>query len=283
MIVTKSIQSLDNPRIKYINKLKQRKYRKQEASFIIEGEKIILEALKRNKLANYYKVKELYVSDSFAFQNLIISDIEKIPVYTVTDKVFSNISTVQSPQGCLAVIEKVDLDIAQVLELRDKQATKKYQLIFLLDGIQDPGNVGTIIRTADAVGAEAVILGAGTVDTFNDKVIRSAMGSIFHVPVLELEIITAAKILKEQQYQLLAADLSGVSYFDLHSSMDMSEAKLAIVLGNEGSGLSDGIKQNVDSFVSIPMPGSAESLNVSVAAGIIAFDIVRQWGLQNQS
>ncbi|OEH84436.1 hypothetical protein BHU72_09465 [Desulfuribacillus stibiiarsenatis] len=266
------IQSQDNAKIKKLKKLHQKKYREEFGAFIIDGEKLLEEALCNNLQSQKYSVKEIYISESFVFERLNEDMIGDKPVYQVEDKLFSQISTVKSPKGCLAVVEKHESMQGYDWILNSDQAA---QLIIILDQVQDPGNVGTIIRIADAVGAKAVILGAGCADPYNEKTIRAAMGSIFHVPVIEEDLHTAIQQLKEVGFHFIGADIVGDSY----DTIDTLPEKVALVMGSEGNGISEEIRSLIDSFITIPMPGKAESLNVSVATGIIAFDLIRRWGL----
>jgi TrmH family RNA methyltransferase len=274
------IQSVDNQRIKVIKKLQQKKYRDLNNEFIIEGEKALQEALERNILQNYYVINEIYISESFSFKRISEQSLGNIQIYTVTDKVFSNISNVKSPQGCLAIIrykqmelsEVIDRPIANMLDSSVNNKVLNNKLIIILDAIQDPGNLGTIIRIADAVGVRAIILGNGCSDAYSDKVVRSAMGSLFHVPIIQKDIIDAIAILKRSKYHIMAADLQGNPYYSIEPCNN-----IALIMGNEGSGLSEIIRQHVQSYVSIPMPGQAESLNVAVATAVLAFDLVRIW------
>lgn len=264
------IQSIDNARIKKIKKLKQKKYRQEYSRFIIEGEKILQEALERNLFPDYYQVEEVYISESFEMGRITVDLLASTPVFPVSDKVFSHISELQSPTGCLAVIER-KLFTWEDIQANTKMDSSRNPLVLLLDEIQDPGNLGTIIRIADAVNAKAVVLGNGCADPFNDKVIRSAMGSLFHIPMIEDDLERMIEVLKNDGFQLVAADLTGTPYFT-----QPYHSHIALVLGNEGRGLSKAVKGAVDSFVSIPMPGHAESLNVSVATGILAFHMIHR-------
>jgi len=274
------IQSVDNQRIKAIKKLQQKKYRDLYKQFTIEGEKALYEALERNILSNYYDINEIYISESFNFQRISQQALKNIQIYTVTDNVFSAISSVKSPQGCLAIITRKEIELSEIIDGSivdtldssiDNKAFKN-NLIIILDAIQDPGNLGTIVRIADAVGVRAIILGNGCAEAFSDKVVRSAMGSLFHVPIIQKDVIDAITILKHANYHIMAADIQGNPYYSIEPCNN-----IALVMGNEGNGLSEIIRQNVQSYISIPMPGQAESLNVAVATAVIAFDLVRLW------
>ena len=267
------IQSIENQRIKDVYKLYQKKYRVATHSFLIEGEKMLKEALTNSRLTEQFSVREIYRSEDFSFTEIDHEYLQDYPQTIVSERVFSHLSALQSPRGCIAVIERnewewTDFDVFQI----DQQKPNDGSLVLLLDGIQDPGNVGTIIRIADAVGAKAVILGDGCADPYSDKVVRATMGSLFHVPIITEELMTVIAKLKQAGYRIVAADLVGDSYYSNQPSW-----RTGFVLGSEGRGISQEIKGQVDTFLTIPMPGDAESLNVSVAAGILAFDIRRQW------
>src|SRR5699024_7948525 len=141
--------------------------------------------------------------------------------------------------------------------------------LLLVDAIQDPGNLGTIIRTADAVGMSQIILGTGTVDVYNDKVIRASQGSIFHIPIKQAPLLNIIKELKRSNYTIWASALqNAINYRDAER-----EKKIALIVGNEGAGISEKILKEADKVVKIPIYGQAESLNVSVAAGILMYQM----------
>ena len=239
------IQSEKNKIIKEINSLKQKKNRDKLGLYVLEGERLVSEAIN----------SAVYIVTAESYKGSIVSD------YQVSDALYSKISDTVSPQGILAVckIEEPNLNL-----------DKKNPLYILLENIQDPGNMGTIIRTADAAGADAVFLSKGCVDIYNPKVVRSTMGSIFHLPIYRNIVLT--ELIKSINITTVAAHLKGdKTPYD----MDMRNG-IAILIGNEGNGLTDELSQLCDNLVKIPMKGKAESMNAGVAAAIMIYEAVRQ-------
>src|SRR5699024_7380004 len=142
-----------------------------------------------------------------------------------------------------------------------------FQNLLVVDSLQDPGNLGTMIRTADAAGFEAVILGDGSVDLYNEKVIRATQGSIFHIPVFQFDLITNIPVLKQEGFRIWASALSGATSYNVLTPAE----KNALVIGNEGAGVSDEVLLLADYQVKIPIYGKAESLNAGIAAGILMY------------
>jgi len=236
--------------------LEKRKTREKEGKFVVEGEKLIYEA-GENLLYLLYERKLPVVA---------WAEGKGIPAYKVSKKVFALITSVETPQGVLAVVKKLEVGLKDALKGPDP-------LIIGCIEIQDPGNLGTIIRSADAAGAAGVLLSKGTVDLYNQKVIRSSMGSIFHLPIIEMgEAEEEAKKLKVKGLKLIAADPAGRKEY---WAADYRGAA-AILIGNEGAGLSNSVLKICDEVVNIPMPGKAESLNAAMAASIILYEALRQ-------
>ncbi|MFD1067449.1 TrmH family RNA methyltransferase [Oceanobacillus locisalsi] len=240
------ITSAKNEKIKALKKLHQRKYRKQTNTFLIEGDHLIEEALVSDWLT-----LEIIVSEEGTVPEIA----KHLPVTEVTRQVFKELSFTASPQGVMAVVE-----------IKTEEAIDG-EFIVLLDAVQDPGNTGTIIRTADAAGADGVILGSGCVDLYNDKVIRSTQGSIFHLPVLHADLDEEADRLKKAGYTVWATALEKAENY---KNLTVPQ-KTAVILGNEGAGVKDSLLEKADERVTIPIFGKAESLNVSIAAGILLY------------
>lgn len=259
------ITSSQNPVFKEIKSLKNRKDRVEKGLYYVEGLRIVNEALKEN-----VKISEVAVSEEFAADSLnagILSKIEMLNVKThlFSAKLFKEIADTETPQGIIAVIRIKNHELELELD--------RTGLYVILDSIRDPGNIGTIIRTADAAGFSGVILSIGCVDLYNPKVLRSTMGSVFHMPVYQSEdIIKVIKLLKSKGINLYVSHIEGiVSIF----KADMSYGS-AIVIGSEAEGVCEEVKILADLLVRIPMPGKAESLNASVAAGIMMYEAVKQ-------
>ncbi len=255
-------------KIKYIVKLKQKKYRDQENKFILEGIKNVEEVLKAGlKIFSVLYTEQLFKTKDGGqlYKNIEKNGIEKI---AVGEKEFKNISHSLTPQGILAVCQKLNYDFSEI-------SKEKVKSLVILDRIQDPGNLGTIIRTADAVGVSCVIVSKGTVDVYNPKVLSSAMGSIGHIPIVRVDdILIALKKLKKNGIRILSCDVHaekdyfGISY----------KYPLGIVFGNEGEGLTKEIINLSDEVVKIPILGKAESLNVGVACGVVLYKMIEKSG-----
>ena len=242
------ITSVKNQQIKKWAKLKQRKYRKEQGCFIVEGEHLVEEALKSN-----WEIEVIVVEAGFV-PNF---DLSNHTVEYVSDHVFSYLAQTKSPQGILAIVS-----VKTVTDYAKKR-------LLLLDAVQDPGNLGTMIRTADAAGFDAVILGEGTVDLYNDKVIRASQGSIFHIPIIETSLENAIDHLKALGVRICASTLEQAVPVQ---TIDWPE-QVGLIVGNEGSGVSQSLIEKSDLLVHIPIYGKAESLNVSIAAGIMMYQI----------
>ena len=236
------IKSLSNSQIKRVVSLHNKKYRDEYKEFFIEGEKTIKEAIKSNQ-----KIKNIYYCPKMIDYKLDIPGIE------VTEEVIKKITDVTTSQGIVAVCET-----PQYLDF------KKDRILFL-DRVQDPGNVGTIIRTADAFGFDAVFLSKGCADVYSPKVVRSTMGSIFHLPIIQNVTVEELKTIGNKIYS---------STLETNNFLDKIEIlpKFTLVIGNEGNGISEEIKNITDKFVKINMQGNAESLNASIAAGILMYE-----------
>lgn len=255
------IQGKDNSLIKYVKKLKDKKYRVKESAFIVEGFRFVDEALKSG-----FKIPYLFVSQGAAnndsYLNLLNIITDETKAYMVTDAIIKEISDTETPQGIVAVVKMGEYSFE----------TKKNGFYVLVDKIQDPGNMGTIIRTSHAAGALGVIYTKGTVDVYNEKTLRSTMGSIFHIPLIEDNDLSILKELKLKGFKLIVSSLeTSKNFFE----EDLT-CNLIVCIGNEGNGVSHEVYSLSDEKVKIPMPGKAESLNASVAAGIMIYEIVRQ-------
>lgn len=251
----KRIESEQNASVKQWKKLYTKKERDKAGQYIIEGPHLIEEALKHK-----VQIAHLIVEESYQLP-AEWAELQLDP-WIVPKKIMSALSDTEQPQGVLAVCRMGSP------ELRVK-AEGKYLLI---DGIQDPGNLGTIIRTADASGVDGVVLGEGTVDVFNSKVLRSTQGSFFHLPVVKGKLTDWMDQCKEAKVPVYVSALQGAD--SLHEVQ--SSGSFALVVGNEGSGVRPEVKEAADQLVYIPMYGNAESLNVAVATGIMLYELQRK-------
>jgi len=256
------ITSKDNETIKHIRKLKEKKYRDEYREYIVEGIKLIKEAIEENQ-----DVKKIIVCDNCNKSEKInqeaMYEVAKKDCVYVDEKVFHSITEVQNPQGILAVVGKQN---------KEKEINYDEDIIVVLDDIQDPGNLGTILRTVDSVGLKQIIVSKKSGDVFNSKVVRSTMGAIFRVNVIESEnLVETIKQLKKHKFEVVSTSL------DTDKSMyDIEYNKTAIVIGNEANGVSKEIQEMSDKKIKIPMLGKTESLNASVATGIVLYEYVRQ-------
>lgn len=252
------IESKENSLFKDIKKLKEKKYRQQTGKYIIEGFRFVEEALKSNAEIEYIVIDEKVLSKG---EQLISENtIGEAKIIVMNSSLFSQVVFTTTPQGIIAISKM------------KRTLLSEGEMFILVDKVQDPGNMGTIIRTAHAAGASGIILTKGTVDVYNDKTLRSTMGSIFYVPIIEDEDLSFIGSLKERGYKLLVSSLQGNKNF---FEEDLS-GKLIIAVGNEGSGVSDEVADLADMKVKIPMPGNAESLNVAVATSIMVYEKIRQ-------
>ena len=256
------ITSKDNEIIKNIKKLKDKKYRDEEGLYIIEGIKIIEEAIEEESYIKKIVICEECVAAGEIEQKLLYTIAKYDRIY-VNKKVFGFLTDVVAPQGILAVVEK------------PSKATKinyTEDIILALDGIQDPGNLGTILRTVDSVGLKQIIVTKNTADCYNPKVVRSTMGAIFRVNVIETDdLCKTLKDAKKSKYEIIATSLE-----TQNSIYDISYKKKVIVIGNEANGVTKEVQDLANKKVRIPMLGKTESLNASVATGIILYEYVRQ-------
>lgn len=256
------ITSKDNELIKHIKKLKDKKYRDLSNEYVIEGVKLISEAIKEKA-----KIKQIVICEECSKTEIIekslMYDIAKYECIYVSEKVFKSITEVEKPQGFLAVIEK-----------ENKEDTIKFNedIIVALDNIQDPGNLGTILRTVDSIGLTQILVSKGTADAYNPKVVRSTMGAIFRVKVIECEDLSKTlNEIKKHKFEIL------VTALDTQNSIyDIDYKKKVIVIGNEANGVSKEIQDIANIKLKIPMLGRTESLNASVATGIVLYEYVRQ-------
>ena len=246
------ITSKDNEIIKNIKKLKEKKYRLD--SYIVEGIKMVKEAISENQEIALIAIREDFKIDF---------DTKNTKIVIISNKIFNDISDVKTPQGILAVIKKN----------QNNQIETNSDYILALDSLQDPGNMGTIIRTADSANINQIIINKTTVEPYSPKVIRSTMGAIYRTNIIEVEDLkTTLKEMKSKGFQIITTDLKATqSIYDINYNN-----KTVVVIGNEANGVSQEILQTADKKVIIPMLGKTESLNASIAASIMIYEYVRQ-------
>lgn len=240
-----AITSLENEKIKYYYKLQKKKYRDLSNEFIIEGEHLVLEAYKKGCL------KEVLLLED----EVLPIDVEQIEV---TYDILKKITTLNSPPKMIGLCEKII----------DTTIGKK---ILVIDEVQDPGNMGTIIRSAVAFNIDTIVIGDNTVDVFSSKVVRATQGMIFHVPIVFYSIDKLIPILKKLNIPLLATN---VKYGEEVKNLTKKEKEtFALIIGNEGNGVNPKYLELSDKFIYIPMNEVVESLNVGVATSIILYEM----------
>lgn len=258
------ITSGTNKLIKDIKLLHKKKGRWKEKCFFIEGIRSIEQCMSsRGEIKHIVYSSDLLGEDGID----LLKDIEDkdYNIYEVTEKLFKEISDTDTPQGLLAVVE--------FKEYKLEDCFKEKNFFIILDRVQDPGNLGTIIRTADAFGANGVIVTSGCVDVYNPKTIRSTMGSIFQIPIIHIDdILESISRLKDENISVISSSLATEKYlYDIDFKSDC-----ALVIGNEAKGISEYVVEASDQLVKIPMSGDAESLNAAIASGVLMYEVLRQ-------
>ncbi len=255
------IKSKDNEKFKFAKSLLKAKYRNREKKYLAEGLRTVELALEYGA-----KMEAVFLSEKFlnnVENSELINKLEQVTkVYALSEDLFKNISETENTQGIIAMINMKKLDIEDYSRQRHKK-------IIILDRLQDPGNMGTIIRTADAAGFDLLIMTKGCVDLYNPKVVRSAMGSIFYMDIVSCDQEKALEVLKENQVKIVSSYLKTDKYFN---ELKYPE-RTALVLGNEANGICDFWIDNSDLLVKIPMFGKAESLNVAISAALLMYQI----------
>ncbi|MBR1718185.1 MAG: RNA methyltransferase [Bacilli bacterium] len=237
------IESLSNKKIKELNKLKTKKYRDQENLFLVEGYHLVREAYNAGILKEVLVLKDVDI------------DFDCNIIYT-TEEILKYLSDVETPQNIIGVCKKID---------NSKIGNK----VVVLDDIQDPGNLGTIIRSSVAFNFDTIILSNNSVDLYNPKVIRSTQGMMFKVNIIRCDLNEIIPNLKKDGYRVLATKVTGGKDVKTLEKLE----KLCIIMGNEGNGVKDSILSLSDDFIYIKMNSTCESLNVGVATSIILYEL----------
>lgn len=246
----KRIESTSNSLVKYWKKLATtRKERDKTGEFIVEGFHLVEEALNGTEVIN------LIIRDGVEIPHKW--NVDNIYIIEVTPEIAAEFAETEHSQGIFAHCKQPDFQV--------KSSWKK---LLLIDAVQDPGNVGTMIRTADAAGIDAVILGKGSADPFNAKTVRSTQGSIFHIPVIRGDLMEWVERLKDNNVPVYGTALDATSV--VYNKVEKGPA-FALIMGNEGSGISAELLKQTTQNVIIPIMGGAESLNVAVASGIVLY------------
>ncbi len=250
----KRIESINNKIIKLVSSLKQKKMREKEGLFFAEGERNVSDGAKK------ITPEMVFVSEKYMGSREFPCE-----VYEVTEQVFNKITDTETPQGILGVFKKRNGTFEDI----------KGENILILNNLRDPGNIGTLLRTAKAAGFETVVADKGCADIYSPKTVRAAMSGIFGLNIVFCDSLADDLIpkLKKKGYRVYAADMNGENMFNLKFSFP-----IGIILGNEANGVDDEVLKAAGDAVSIPMSGEMESLNAAVAGSVIMFEAARQKG-----
>ena len=254
------ISSTSNAQVKRLLQLqKKSKARNEEGVFIVEGLRMFTEV-------PVERVEKVYVSEALYNKKKQELGLERFSYEVLSNTVFEYVSDTKTPQGILCVVKQKTYNIEEILKIQSPH-------FMVLDNLQDPGNLGTIVRTAEGAGVNAVFLSKESVDIYNPKTIRSTMGSIYRMPVVYVEdLIRLLSDFKAKGIKSYAAHLEGKNFYDKEDY----QGGTAILIGNEGNGLRDEVSNAADVWVQIPMQGQVESLNAAIAASIFMFEVYRQ-------
>ena len=254
------ITSTSNPQIKRLLQLqKKSKAREEENVFVVEGLRMFLEVPEE-------RVEKVYISETLYNRKKHELNLDKFSVEILSDGVFSHVSDTKTPQGILCIVKQKKELLESLLDLTNPH-------FIILDNLQDPGNLGTIVRTAEGAGVDAVFMSRDCVDIYNPKTIRATMGSIYRMPFLYVEdVLQFMDLLKQKNVKTYATHLEGQHSYDKEDYTGGT----AILIGNEGNGLSDEISEKAKQYIKIPMGGQLESLNAAVAAAILMYEASRQ-------
>lgn len=268
------ITSISNPKMKDIVQLRKKsRMRTKTGTFLVEGLRMIRE-VPRERLVQLYVTEEFYKKHR---EESIFAEVKmESDKMLVSPEVFAYISDTKTPQGILAIVRQngyTEAEILKTCQMEGQTDGSKPAHILVLDNIQDPGNLGTIFRTAEAAGVTGILLSRDCADIYNPKTIRSTMGAIFRMPFAQVDdLVEAVKELKGQGIHIYAAHLDGERAYD---EEDYCQG-MAFLIGNEGNGLRPEVAACADTWVRIPMEGRAESLNAAVAASVLMFEVSRQ-------
>lgn len=258
------ITSTANTKVKRLVSLqKKRKLRDEEHIFLAEGIRMFLE-VPADRLLEVYVSESFYEKEKHTLKR-VLGDAD-IFFELLSDNVYSHVSDTKTPQGVLCLVKREEYELGKMLE-------EECPFLLVLENMQDPGNLGTIVRTAEGAGVTGIILSQGSVDIYNPKTIRSTMGSVYRMPVYYAEDIREVlQTLKSQGIETYAAHLDGIYAYDEEDY----RKPCAFLIGNEGNGLQEETAKKAGKYIRIPMKGQVESLNAAVAASILMFEAARQ-------
>lgn len=247
------IKSLQNEQIKSFAKLKEKKYRDETGLFLVEGEHLVRMALEANALITLLVAEE----DLDNYLDIVNED----NTIVVTESIINKLSFTKTPQNIIGIAKQVSVD------------KKDVNRVLVLDTLQDPGNVGTLIRSALAFNYDKIYISESTVDVYNEKVIRASQGAIFKINIVRKDLNNIYRTLKNNNYQIIVTSLTNNS---IYLEELKREEKFAIVLGNEGNGVSEVSLKNASNVVKIEMSDKIDSLNVAVAGSIVMYNLTRE-------
>ena len=254
------ITSTGNAQVKELLQLqKKSKARNERNIFVVEGIKMFSEA-PRNR------IEKVFISETLFNRKKQELNLDGLKIEILSDKVFSHVSDTKTPQGILCIVRQKKTKLEEIFAQNPAH-------LMILDNLQDPGNLGTIVRTAEGAGVSGIILSKDCVDIYNPKTIRSSMGSIYRMPFLYVEDLeNTIDEVKKQGIKVYAAHLQGKNNYDEENY----KTGCAFLIGNEGNGLRDEIAEKADIWVKIQMHGQVESLNAAIASSILMFEVCRQ-------
>lgn len=253
--------SLTKNKLKELRELTHKKHRDEQGKFLVEGVRLVCEALHSD-----YKVLEAFHTSDIAEhpggEHLLHTLKKKCPsLYQITNREMEVLAETVTFQGVVAVVKQKKFSIETLLQKNGSQS-----VLVAFDGVSDPGNVGTMVRTCDWFGVDGILLGRNSVELYNPKVLRGTMGGIFHLPIVEgIDLLSTASTAKNLGYEIYVADQKGETHFDRVKY----SIKSLLIFGNEAWGVSDQLKQLADTRISIRRYGAGESLNVGVACGVV--------------
>lgn len=254
------ITSTSNLQVKRLLQLqKKSKARDEEQVFVVEGIRMFQEVPEN-------RVEKVYISETLYNKKKHDLNLDRFRVEILSDHIFSHVSDTKTPQGILCIVKQKKQELEELLKVENPH-------FVILDNLQDPGNLGTIVRTAEGAGVTAIFMSHDCVDIYNPKTIRSTMGSIYRMPFLYIEdLVKLLEVFRQKGVLSYAAHLEGKRPYD----QEDYRGGTAILIGNEGNGLRKEIAENADRKILIPMHGEVESLNAAIAASILMFEVSRQ-------
>lgn len=260
---------IHNPRIKYVRRLASHRFREKEKKFLVEGLRFVEEILDSAWPVEMLVYSKKIMENPRAENLIAKAAARNTALIEVEEDVFAELAETSTPQGIIAVAPQ------RGNALENLEPVNEPALLVLADGVQDPGNLGAIVRSADAAGAGGVVLFKGTVDIYNPKALRATMGSLFHLPVIQgAGAEEVLRYLSGRGIKIVAGDPRAGRVL---SEVDL-KVPCALVVGGEAAGFSVVLKEGADELARIPMPGRAESLNVAISASIMLYEAIRQRG-----